>query len=96
LLRIIIALVRVRKFDRALATKLTAMKASVLATGSSLMEVHRIGPAATDAARILADAGDIARLPSRSHFACWSGTASIDASRGRNAAPIAPRPEPAA
>jgi len=35
------------------------MKAAVLATGSSLMEVHRIGPAA--AARILADAGDIAR-----------------------------------
>jgi hypothetical protein len=45
-----------------LDTKRTSMKAAVLATGSSLTEVHRIRPAAA-AARILADAGDIARSP---------------------------------
>jgi len=47
-------------------------KPAVQVTGPSLMEVHGIGPAA--ATRILADAGDIARFPSRGHFASWSGT----------------------
>ncbi len=54
---------------------------AVLATGSSLMEVHGLGPAA---ARILADAGDIAPFPSRS-LASWNGTAPIDASSGHHA-----------
>jgi hypothetical protein len=56
------------------------LKAAVLATGSQLMDIHGIGPAG--AARILADAGDVARFPGRSHFASWNGTAPIDASSG--------------
>ena len=46
------------------------------------MDIHGIGPAG--AARILADAGDIARFPDRGHFASWNGTAPIDASSGQH------------
>jgi Transposase IS116/IS110/IS902 family len=63
------------------------LKPAVLATGSSLMEVHGIRPAAT----ILADSLDIARFPRRSHFASWNGTAPIYASSGQHAAPALPR-----
>jgi transposase len=33
-------------------------------------------------ARILADVGDVARFPTKAHFASWTGTAPIDASSG--------------
>jgi transposase len=46
------------------------------------MDIHGIGPAG--AARILADVGDVARFPDRSHFASWTGTAPIDASSGEH------------
>jgi transposase len=58
------------------------LKAAVAATGSRLMDIHGIGPAG--AARILADVGDVARFPDRSHFASWTGTAPIDASSGQH------------
>ena len=58
------------------------LKAAVLASGSHLMDIHGIGPAG--AARILADVGDVARFPDRSHFASWTGTAPIDASSGQH------------
>ena len=65
-------------------TRLKAMKAelkdAVLATGSTLMDIHGIGPAG--AAQILADVGDVARFPDRGHFASWTGTTPIDASSG--------------
>jgi transposase len=69
-----------------LDARLKAMKAelktAVLATGSHLMDIHGVGPAG--AARILADVADVARFPSRSHFASWNGTAPIDASSGQH------------
>jgi transposase len=46
------------------------------------MDIHGIGPAG--AVRILADVGDVARFPNRSHFASWTGTAPIDASSGQH------------
>ncbi|MBG0569306.1 IS110 family transposase [Actinoplanes aureus] len=52
----------------------------VAATGSGLMNLHGIG--SSGAARLLGDIGDIARFPSRAHFASWNGTAPIDASSG--------------
>jgi transposase len=58
----------------------TELKTAVLARGSSLLEIHGIGPAG--AARILADVGDIARFPDRNRFASWTGTAPLDASSG--------------
>jgi transposase len=50
------------------------------ATGSTLTSLHGIGP--SGAARLLAQAGDITRFPSKAHFASWNGTAPIDASSG--------------
>ena len=50
------------------------------ATGTTLTSLHGIGPSA--AARLLTEAGDVARFPSKAHFASWNGTAPIDASSG--------------
>jgi transposase len=52
----------------------------VAATGTSLLELHGIGP--SGAARLLVEVGDITRFPDRGHFASWNGTAPIDASSG--------------
>jgi transposase len=52
----------------------------VRATGTTLMELHGIGP--TGAARLLVEVGDITRFPNKAHFASWNGTAPIDASSG--------------
>jgi len=52
----------------------------VTASGSHLIDLYGIGP--SSAARLLGDVGDIARFPTRDHFASWNGTAPIDASSG--------------
>ena len=57
------------------------LKAMVVARGSTLLDIHGVGPAG--AARILADAGDIARFTNRNRFASWTGTAPLDASSGQ-------------
>ena len=44
------------------------------------MTLEGIGP--SGAARLLVEAGDIARFPDRGHFASWNRTAPIDASSG--------------
>jgi transposase len=49
------------------------LRAGVQARGSHLMDLFGVGPAG--AARILADVGDVARFPTRNHFASWTGTA---------------------
>jgi transposase len=56
------------------------LKALVAATGTSLMDLHGIGP--SGAARLLVEVGDITRFPNRDHFASWNGTAPLDASSG--------------
>ena len=56
------------------------LKTMVLARGSTLMDLHGIGPVV--AARILADVGDVARFADRNRFASWTGTAPLDASSG--------------
>jgi transposase len=56
------------------------LKTIVLARGSTLMDIHGVGPVV--AARILADVGDIARFADRNRFASWTGTAPLDASSG--------------
>lgn len=53
----------------------------VTATGTSLTSIYGIGPLI--AARILAEVVDIARYPSRHHFAAANGSAPIPASSGR-------------
>ena len=66
--------------DKKLKKLKAELKAAVRDQGSTLMDVHGIGPAG--AARILADVGDIARFPDRNRFASWTGTAPLDASSG--------------
>ncbi len=56
------------------------LTAALKATGTTLMTLDGIGP--SGAARLLVEAGDIARFPDRGHFASWNGTAPIDASSG--------------
>ena len=68
---------RVYQRKKAANTELTEL---VKATGTSLMDLHGIGP--SGAARLLVEVGDITRFPNRAHFASWNGTAPIDASSG--------------
>jgi transposase len=56
------------------------LTALVTARGSTLLELHGIGP--SSAARLLADAGNIHRFADRDKFASWNGTAPLDASSG--------------
>jgi transposase len=62
---------------KAIGKELTEL---VTARGSTLLELHGIGP--SSAARLLADAGDIHRFAGRDKFASWNGTAPLDASSG--------------
>jgi transposase len=57
------------------------LKALVVARGSTLMDLHGVGP--SGAARLLADVGDIRRFADRDRFASWNGTAPLDASSGQ-------------
>jgi transposase len=52
----------------------------IAATGSTLLELHGIGP--SGAARLLGDVGDIARFADRARFASWNGTAPLDVASG--------------
>jgi transposase len=62
---------------KAIRKELTAL---VIARGSTLLELHGIGP--SSAARLLADVGDIHRFADRGKFASRDGTAPLDASSG--------------
>jgi len=53
------------------------LKELVLARGSTLMDLHGIGP--SGAARLLPDVGDIRRFADRDRFASSNGTAPLDA-----------------
>ena len=64
---------------KAADTELTDL---VTASGSTLMALFGIGP--SSAARLIGDVGDIARFPTKGHFASWNGTAPIDASSGEH------------
>ena len=68
---------RIYQRTKAADKELTALLA---ATGTTLTSLHGIGP--SGAARLLIEAGDITRFPTRAHFASWNGTAPIDASSG--------------
>jgi hypothetical protein len=61
------------RLDAKLKAMKAELKAAVVASGSHLMDIHGI-----------ADAGDIARFPNRSHFASWTGTAPTGASSGQH------------
>jgi transposase len=66
--------------DKRIKAATTELRELVGAAGSTLLDLHGIGP--SGAARLLGDIGDVARFPTRGHFASWNGTAPIDASSG--------------
>jgi len=54
----------------------------IAATGSGLLDLNGISPSGV--ARLLGDVADVARFPTKAHFASWNGTAPIDASSVEN------------
>lgn len=70
----------VETIDRKIKTADKELRQLVADRGSTLPELHGIGP--SGAARLLADAGDIHRFRDRDRFASWNGTAPLDASSG--------------
>jgi len=70
----------VRTLDRKIADLDGRIEAEVEASGTGLTEIFGIGPIL--AARIIGTVGDVARFPTKAHFASYSGTAPLEASSG--------------
>jgi len=70
----------IRRLDRELSAIKTEIRDAVAASGTSLVELHGVGPVV--AALILAHVGDPARFPTPARFASYNGTAPIEASSG--------------
>ena len=49
---------------------------------TTLLDINEVGP--INAAKVLAELGDVRRFPSRHHFASYTGTAPVDVSSGDN------------
>ena len=56
------------------------LAAAVKASGTTLTQVFGVGPVI--AGTIIGDVGDVARFPSRDHFAAYNGTAPVEVSSG--------------
>jgi transposase len=70
----------VRRLDRDIATAKRRVADAVTASGTSLLELHGVGPIV--AGFILGHVGDPARFPTPARFASYNGTAPIEASSG--------------
>jgi transposase len=70
----------VRTLDRKIAGLNGRIEAEVEASGTTLTEIFGIGPIL--AAKIIGTVGDVARFPTKAHFASYSGTAPVEASSG--------------
>jgi transposase len=70
----------VRTLDRKIADLGGRIEAEVEASGTTLTEIFGIGPIL--AATIIGAVGDVARFPTKAHFASYSGTAPVEASSG--------------
>jgi transposase len=70
----------VRTLDRKIADLNARIEAEVEASGTTLTEIFGVGPIL--AAKIIGTVGNVARFPSKGHFASYSGTAPVEASSG--------------
>ena len=70
----------IRRLDRAAASVKARAKIAVTASGTSVTDIHGVGPIV--AALILGHSGDITRFPTPGHYASYNGTAPIEASSG--------------
>ena len=73
-------LAEMRRADRDIAELLARIKIAVAASGSTVTEIHGVGPVV--AAYLLGHTGEISRFPSAGHYARYNGTAPIEASSG--------------
>jgi transposase len=70
----------VRTLDRKIADLNGLIEAEVEASGTTLTEIFGIAPIL--AARIIGTVGNVARFPTKAHFASYAGTAPVEASSG--------------
>jgi transposase len=70
----------IRTLDRKIADLNERIEAEVEASGTALTEIFGVGPIL--AARIIGTVGNVARFPTKAHFASYSGTAPLEASSG--------------
>jgi transposase len=70
----------IRTLDRKIADLNGRIEAEVEASGTALTEIFGIGPIL--AARIIGTVGNVARFPTKAHFASYAGTAPVEASSG--------------
>jgi len=69
-----------RRLDAQLAETKKKLATAVRASGTTVTQVFGIGP--VNAGTVIGDTGDIARFPSRDHFAAYNGTAPVEVSSG--------------
>jgi transposase len=70
----------VRTLERKIADLNGRIEAEIEASGTTLTEIYGVGPIL--AARIIGTVGDVARFPTKAHFASYAGTAPLEASSG--------------
>jgi transposase len=70
----------VRTLDRKIADLDGRIEAEVEASGTTLTQIFGVGPIL--AARIIGTVGNVARFPTKAHFASYAGTAPVEASSG--------------
>ena len=70
----------VRTLDKKIADLNGRIETEVQASGTTLTQIFGIGPIL--AARIIGTVGNVARFPTKSHFASYAGTAPVEASSG--------------
>lgn len=70
----------VRSLDRRIADLDERIRQEVEASGTTLTEIFGVGPIL--AAKIVGIVGNVARFPSKAHFASYAGVAPIEASSG--------------
>jgi transposase len=71
----------VRTLDQKIANLNERIGAEVEASGTTLTQIFGVGPIL--AATILGTVGDVARFPTKAHFASYAGTAPVEASSGK-------------
>jgi transposase len=70
----------IRTLQRKIADLNERIEAEVEACGTTLTEIFGVGPIL--AAKIVGTVGNVARFPTKAHFASYSGTAPVEASSG--------------
>jgi transposase len=71
----------IRTLDRKIADLNERIESEVEASGTTLTEIFGVGSIL--AAKIIGTVGDVARFPSKGHFASYCGTAPVEASSGQ-------------